>query len=206
MSTSRGIEKVPVTLASDFYKQDTLTVARQLLGCCLVHYDGKSTVAGTIVETEAYLRTDPAAHSYRGKTPGNSVLFGPSGHAHVFFIYGMHWCLNIVTGSKNRRGAVLLRALEPVEGIPLMEKRRGTHDLRNLCNGPGKLTQALGVTGKCNGAVFQSGPLRITAAKPAKFPLIPNEQVIQTRRIGISRAQEALYRFYIKENPFVSRK
>ena len=185
-----------------FYRQDTLAVARQLLGCCLVHLEGENTTAGKIVETEAYLREDPAAHSFHGETKSNSVLFGPAGNAHVFFVYGMHWCMNVVTGTEPRRGAVLLRALEPVKGIPVMENRRKTKDMHHLCSGPGRLTQALAIAGECNGVSLADGPLRILA--PAN--VLPEGEIVQTTRIGISRAQEAPYRFYLRDNKFVSRK
>jgi len=182
-------------------------VARELLGCHLVHYDGENTTAGRIVETEAYLRQDPAAHSFHGKTRSNSVLFGPPGHAHVFFVYGKHWCMNVVTGRGDKRGAVLLRALEPVEGIPVMQERRGIGDIYLLCSGPGRLTQALAITGELNGVPLFSGLLRI--GSPSSVPesgLSDKEEITQTTRIGISKAKDKLYRFSLKGNPNVSRK
>ena len=195
------------TLPPVLYAGDTLAVARQLLGCHLVHSDGENTTAGRIVETEAYLLQDPAAHSFHGKTRSNSVLFGPPGHAHVFFVYGKHWCMNVVTGRGDQRGAVLLRALEPVGGIPVMQERRGTRDIHLLCSGPGRLTQAFAITGELNGVPLFSGPLRI--GYPDSVPesgLSDKEEIIQTTRIGISKAKDQMYRFYLKGNPNVSRR
>jgi DNA-3-methyladenine glycosylase len=165
------------------------------------------TTSGRIVETEAYLRQDPAAHSFHGRTTSNSVLFGPSGHAYVFFVYGMHWCMNVVTGGGPGGEAVLLRALEPVEGILVMEKRRGLKDPRLLCSGPGRLTQALAINGKYNGASLDSGPLQIWS--PDSFSdtgVIPGREIVPATRVGISRARELPYRFYLKGNPYVSRR
>jgi len=205
-----GNERVqPVLLPLSFYEQDAIAVARALLGCRLVHREDGVTTAGRIVETEAYLQGDPAAHSFRGKTRRTSVLFGPPGHAYVYFVYGMHWCVNVVTGGGGNRGAVLLRALEPVEGIAAMEERRGTRELRLLCSGPGRLTQALAITGELNGSSLITGPLRILS--PDGIPGHRQggagaEEIVQTTRVGISRAQDKPYRFYLKANPFVSRR
>lgn len=195
-------------LPLSFYTGDTLDVARHLLGCHLIHRDGRNTTAGRIVETEAYLRQDPAAHSFHGKTRSNSVLFGPPGRAHIFFIYGKHWCMNVVTGEGDQRGAVLLRALEPLEGIPVMQERRGTMEKHLLCSGPGRLTQALAITGEFNGAPLFSGPLRITSPDNMPGSWLEHDgsqEIVQTTRIGISRATDQPYRFYLKGNPNVSR-
>jgi len=199
--------KNKIILHQSFYARDTLTVAEHLLGQQLVHMDGENTTTGRIVETEAYLQQDPAAHSFHGKTGSNSVLFGPPGHAHIFFIYGKHWCLNVVTGQKDQRGAVLLRALEPVDGIPVMQERRGTTAIRLLCSGPGRLTQALAITGEFNGAPLFSGPLliRSTDSLPASGHSAEAE-IVQTTRIGISKAKDQPYRFYMKGNPHISRR
>ena len=194
-------------LPLSFFEQDTITVARSLPGCFIVHIEGENTTIGRIVETEAYIREDPASHAFHGKTSANSVLFGPAGHAHVFFVYGMHWCVNIVTGKGENRGAVLLRALEPVTGIPVMQERRGTLDVRILCNGPGKLTQALGITKEFNGLPLDSGAIQVWSADSMPgFGPVPESAIVQTTRIGISKAKEQPYRFYLKGNPHVSRK
>ncbi|HVN73703.1 MAG TPA: DNA-3-methyladenine glycosylase [Methanoregula sp.] len=190
-----------------FYRHDAMTLARELLGCCLVHREDGFTTAGRIVETEAYLQGDPAAHSFRGKTPRTSVLFGPPGHAYVYFVYGMHWCMNVVTGTGGDRGAVLLRALEPVEGIPVMEERRKTQELRLLCSGPARLAQALAITGEFNGSSLLTGPLRILARdRVPEDGTHGAEEIVQTTRVGISKAQDRPYRFYLRVSPHVSRR
>ncbi|MBP1929758.1 DNA-3-methyladenine glycosylase [Methanolinea mesophila] len=194
-------------LPRDFYGRDTVEVAQDLLGCCLVHPEGRKTTAGIIVETEAYLSGDPAAHSYIGRTNRNEVLFGPVGHAYVYLIYGMHYCINVVTGEEGSGEAVLVRALEPVIGIPVMIGRRGTPTLSRLCSGPGKLTRAMGITRECNGVSFVNGPLQIrtrentTGPNPALKP-----EIVRTTRIGIVKAADKPLRFYLKGNPNISRK
>jgi DNA-3-methyladenine glycosylase len=194
-------------LPCSFYGEDTVLVAKNLLGCYLVHLQGDMTTSGRIVETEAYLRQDPAAHSFHGRTAGNSVLFGPAGHTHLFFVYGMHWCMNVVTGRGDGGEAVLIRALEPTEGIPVMQKRRGINDLLLLCSGPGRLTQALAITGEYNGLPLDSGPLQIWSpdSLSGSSDSYGPQKIVQTIRVGISRAKELPYRFYLKGNPYVSR-
>jgi DNA-3-methyladenine glycosylase len=193
-------------LPRSFYEEDTVTVAKNLLGCLLVHSEGDATTSGRIVETEAYLRQDPAAHSFRGRTGGNSVLFGPAGHAHVFFVYGLHWCMNVVTGRGSGGGAVLIRALEPSEGIAVMQKRRGLNDLQLLCSGPGRLTQALAITGEYNGLPLTSGPLQIRSPDSISgIAISPGQEIVQTTRVGISKAKNLPCRFFLKGNPFISR-
>lgn len=195
------------TLPVSFYEQDTVTAAERLLGCYLRHEGRTGAVTGRIVETEAYVKGDEAAHSYRGKTKRNSVLFGPVSHAYVYFIYGMHCCLNAVTGTEGNGEAVLIRALEPVDGIAAMQRRRGTVQLRNLCSGPGKLTQALGITLACNGVSLTDGPLRIlSAAGIPGFAPVGEPDIIRTTRIGITKSVDLPLRFMIKGNHFVSRK
>ena len=150
---------------------------------------------------------DMAAHSYRGKTKRNSVLFGPVGHAYVYFIYGMHCCLNAVTGREGNGEAVLIRALEPVDGIAVMQQRRGRVQLRNLCSGPGKLTQALAITLACNGVTLTHGPLQIFSATSFPgFDPIDEPDIIRTTRIGITKSADLPLRFMIKGNQYVSRK
>jgi DNA-3-methyladenine glycosylase len=200
-------EEVNTVLPVSFYKQDTVRAAQGLLGCFLDHRGGTGRVTGRIVETEAYVSGDEAAHSFRGKTKRNSVLFGPVGHAYVYFIYGMHCCLNAVTGREGSGEAVLIRALEPVGGIGIMQQRRETMDLRNLCSGPGKLTKACGITLACNGISLTESPLRILS--PASIPgFVPvgESEIVRTTRIGITKSADFPLRFMIKGKRFVSRR
>ncbi len=190
-----------------FYAQDTVQVARDLLGCYLVHLEGAETTLGRIVETEAYLRNDAAAHSFIGKTARNSVLFGPAGHAYVYFIYGMHYCVNVVTGEEGTGEAVLFRALEPLQGIPVMERRRSVEKPRLLCNGPAKLAEALGIDLAFNGLPLFSGPLQIWSRDSlAPSPGTDDEDIVQTTRIGITKSTDLPLRFYLRGNRHISRK
>jgi DNA-3-methyladenine glycosylase len=194
-------------LPQTFYEQDTITVAKRLLGCYLVHLEGEETTLGRIVETEAYLMHDPAAHSYIGKTKRNRVLFGPVGHADVYFIYGMHYCFNVVTGREGMGEAVLIRALEPLQGIPVMQKRRRTQNLMLLCNGPARLTEALAITLIYNGISLFDGPVQLWSSESLpSSPPIGNADIVQTTRIGIAKARELSLRFYLKGSSYISRK
>lgn len=185
-----------------FYQHSTLAVAQSLLGCILrTKIDGKET-SGIIVETEAYHQeSDEASHSYRGLTKRTEVMFGPPGHAYVYFIYGAHFCVNVVTEAQGVGAAVLIRALEPLIGIPVMQHRRGTQELLRLTNGPGKLCQALGITKAFNGESFLSSP-NVSLLQGTRFSA---SQIITAKRIGISKSKELPWRFYLKDNPHVSR-
>jgi DNA-3-methyladenine glycosylase len=190
-----------------FYEQDTITVAKKLLGCYLVHLEGEETTLGRIVETEAYLVNDPASHAFIGKTKRNSVLFGPVGHSYVYFIYGMHYCFNVVTGQEGTGEAVLIRALEPLQGISVMQKRRRTEKLSLLCNGPARLAEALAITLSLNGISLFDGPLQIWSPDSLQSSAISEEaEIVQTTRIGIVKAKELPLRFYLKGNRNISRK
>lgn len=178
---------------------DALTAARQLLGWQLAHVTKEGITSGIIVETEAYTMEDAASHAYGGERPRNSSMFRRAGTIYVYFTYGMHYCLNIVTGTEGHGQGVLLRALEPVDGIDIMRRRRNMDDERNLTNGPAKLVQAMGVTKDANGTRIQEGPLTL-------LPGIVPKKIIQASRIGISKATELPWRFYIADNPFVSSK
>jgi len=181
-------------LGQKFFNQPTIKLAQALLGKYLVYGD----LRGMIVETEAYLyRDDPGCHASRGPTPRNAPMFGPAGRTYVYFIYGMYHCLNIVSGKEGEGEAVLIRALEPVAGIELMQKRRKTQKLENLCNGPGKLTQAFAITRKHNNRSLIDGDLQIHAGR--KKP-----EICCGKRIGLSAGQELELRFFIKGNRFVS--
>jgi DNA-3-methyladenine glycosylase len=200
----------PKKLKRAFYERDTLMVARELLGMYLVHNSKEGTSVGIIVEAEAYIGpNDAASHAYRGRTSRNEVMFGPGGYAYVYFIYGMHYCFNIVTQKADFPAAVLVRALEPVEGIDLMARRRGIPQITgktqiNLTNGPAKLCEAMGIDKSVNGADLCGNELFITTPeKPASF------KIITTPRINIDYAGEAIeypWRFLAKGNRFVSRK
>jgi DNA-3-methyladenine glycosylase len=193
-----------------FYAQPTVDVARALLGCVLVHGNaaaGGEVTAGMIVETEAYLPTDSrgqpdrAAHSYAGQTPRTAVIFGPPGRAYVYFIYGMHECLNVVVEPNGVPGCVLIRALEPLVGLDLMAERRAIrHPSTSLTNGPGKLTQAMGITRDDYGARLDRGALTIRQWKAR-----PAFEIEVTPRIGIKHCAEWPLRFLWKDNAFVSR-
>ena len=194
-------------LPHSFYTQDTVSVAKALLGAYLVHDAPQGRTAGRIVETEAYLFDgDPACHAHRGRTKRNATMFGPPGHAYIYFVYGMYYCFNVVTAPEGVGEAVLVRALEPCAGIPLMEQRRRTRDLKALCSGPGKLVLAMGMTKELNGCPLFRGPLTIRSQ--GSFPRVhgaPMEEIVATTRIGISRAEALPLRFCLKGNRFVSR-
>ena len=188
-------------LTRGFYDRPTELVARELLGKVIVHEEGGRT-AGRIVETEAYLGdSDEAAHSFAGLTDRTRVIFGPPGHAYVYFSYGMHHCLNLVAEQAGRAGCVLIRALEPLEGIDLMFARRSrARSARDLCSGPGKLTQALGVTLAQYGADVTRGALRVLDWPPEE-----EFQPARGPRIGITRSADLPLRFWIRGSEFVSR-
>lgn len=192
------------TIERGFYNRDTITVAKDLLGKILVRVVNGRVLSGMIVESEAYRSTDdPASHSYRGKTERNSVMFGEVGHAYVYFTYGNHYCLNIVAkGNDTPAGAVLIRAIEPIEGMSLMHKYRNTRDPYNLTSGPGKLTQALKITKEQNGVdVTRKGELYVLNGKD-----INESQIVAASRIGIRVALDKQWRFLVADNKFVSKK
>lgn len=169
--------------------------ARGLIGALLL-VDG---VGGRIVETEAYDVADPASHSFGGPSARNAVMFGAPGHAYVYRIYGLHWCLNLVCDAKQRGSAVLIRALEPTAGLALMEARRRTARRDKLCSGPGRLCQALGVDGSLDGASVFKPPFHIVLPATAGA-------IAQGPRIGISRATDTPWRFGLEGSPFLSRR
>jgi DNA-3-methyladenine glycosylase len=194
-------------LPRSFYLQPTLRVARALLGKILVHDTPAGRASGRIVEVEAYRGpADRAAHSRGGhRSPRNEAMWGDGGHAYVYFVYGMHFCVNVVTQSAGRPEAVLIRALEPLDGIGLMRRRRGlptSAPAWRLCRGPGTVCRALGITRAENGADLTRGPLRILDA-----PTLPGRHVLRTPRIGVGYAGTDAarpWRFCARDVPAVS--
>ncbi len=174
--------------------------ARRLLGCTLERTINGNLIRAKIVETEAYDETDAASHSYRGRTPRTDVMFGPAGHLYVYFTYGMHYCCNIVTGKEGEGSAVLIRAVEPLDGIDELRKRRKGKADGDLTNGPAKLCQALAIDKRMNGHDLHQAPLRLIMQ-----PYLPENQIITTKRIGINKAVDAPWRFYIKDSLCISR-
>src|SRR4030081_3245814 len=180
----------PLKLA--FFARSVHEVAPDLIGATLT----VNGVGGVIVEVEAYHHTDPAAHSYRGPTDRNAVMFGPPGVAYVYRSYGIHWCLNFVCEKEGSASAVLIRALQPTHGVPAMRSRRGLHDERSLCSGPGKLTEAPAITDKHNGLSLDASPIALHAR--ANTP-----DIAAGVRIGISRAVELPWRYGLKGSKFL---
>jgi len=210
-SNSRSLDHLP-PLPRAFYIRDPRRVARELLGKVLVRHDRGSLRAGRIVEVEAYLgRKDPAAHAFSGPTPRNQVLFGPPGHAYVYFIYGNHYCLNVSCEPEGRGGGVLFRALEPISGIEAMARARHLRlpsvprpgELRLLASGPGRLAEALGITRPRDNAKDFASPVADLQIVDDGFP---PARVALTPRVGITKAADHKLRYLIAGNPFVSGK
>jgi DNA-3-methyladenine glycosylase len=181
-------------LRRSFFDRSVHKVAPELIGATLL----VNGVGGRIVEVEAYHHTDPAAHSYIGRTDRNAVMFGPPGVAYVYRSYGIHWCLNFVCEAEDSASAVLIRAVEPIEGLPVMRRRRGLTDEHQLCSGPGKLCQALGVSSRHNGLPLDSVPFELRAR--AEMP-----ELAVGPRIGISKAVEHPWRYGLKGSKFLSK-
>jgi DNA-3-methyladenine glycosylase len=182
-------------LGRDFFARSVHAVAPELLGACLL-VDG---VGGPIVEVEAYDGEDPASHGFRGPTPRNAAMFGPPGHAYVYRSYGIHWCLNLVCENEGSAAAVLLRALEPTDGVELMRARRGLTDRRLLCAGPGRLCQALGVSREHDGLALDAPPFQLEAAAEQ----VP---VVTGPRVGISVAGDVPWRYGVPGSRYLSRR
>jgi DNA-3-methyladenine glycosylase len=182
---SRGVE---------FYDRPVLEVARDLVGCTLTH----GRTGGVIVETEAYHESEPACHAFVGLTARTAPLFGPPGRAYVYRSYGIHALLNAVTGPEGEGAAVLIRALEPVDGIDLMRARRGLERTQELCSGPGKLTQALGIGLADNGSSLVDGPIEV-------LPRDTEPEIVVGERVGITKAAELPWRFCDARSAHVSR-
>jgi DNA-3-methyladenine glycosylase len=185
------------TLDVAFYDRPVLEVARDLVGCVVRH----GGAAGVIVETEAYHHSEPACHAYVGLTPRTATLFGPPGVAYVYRSYGIHALLNAVCEPEGEGAAVLIRALEPLDGVETMRARRGLHRVQDLCSGPGKLTQALGIQLRQNGTSLVDGPVRFGPPVAAR----PEIEVAVGPRIGITKAVELPWRFCAAGSRHVSR-
>ena len=181
-------------LKRSFFARNVLKIAPELIGATLL-VDG---VGGVIVEVEAYHHTEPAAHSYRGPTTRNKVMFGPPGFAYVYRSYGIHWCVNFVCEKEGSAAAVLIRALQPTHGIPAMRRRRGLHDERLLCSGPGKLCEALGLSIAHNGLPLDAPPI-------ALYRRTTEADVVTGVRIGITKAADLPWRFGSKGSKFLSK-
>jgi DNA-3-methyladenine glycosylase len=189
-------------LPRSFYARSALQVASELLGRVLVRTlaDG-IRLAARIVETEAYLPDDPASHAFRGMTRRNEVMFGPPGRLYVYFTYGNHWMMNVVTGRAGEGTAVLLRAAEPLQGLEMMAAHRGRDHPHDLCSGPGKLAKAFGVTGAQNGQDLVRG----SDAYILEGQAVARSRVSRTTRVGVTLGAERRWRFIVTGDPFVSR-
>jgi DNA-3-methyladenine glycosylase len=184
-----SFSKLPIS----FYNQDTISLAKSLLGKVLVRVSEGGVLSGRIVETEAYLHDDPACHASRGITNRNKPMFGEPGYTYVYFTYGFHHCLNIVASPKGIAEAVLIRALIPIDGIDIMQKNRNKENLKDLCSGPGKLTQALGIN-KTNNLTKLTSDIIFLADDGYKI-----KEIIEKSRIGIKEAVDKPWRFYPAE-------
>jgi DNA-3-methyladenine glycosylase len=185
---------VPKRLTKSFFRRSVHEVAPDLIGATLL----VNGIGGRIVEVEAYHHTDPAAHSYRGPTARNAVMFGPPGYAYVYRSYGIHWCVNFVCEPEGSASAVLIRALEPTAGITLMRRRRGLSAVRLLGAGPGRVCQALGITAAHNGLALDEPPF-------ALFARTGTIDVLAGPRIGITKAAEKPWRYGLKGSAFLSK-
>ena len=185
---------LPPRLRRSFFDRSVHEVAPELIGATLL-FNG---TGGTIVEVEAYHHTDPAAHSYVGRTERNAVMFGPPGYVYVYRSYGIHWCLNFVCEEDGSASAVLIRALAPTQGLAAMRRRRRLRDERALCSGPGKLCEALGITRKQNGLALDRTPFELRARSETP-------EISTGVRIGITKAAEKPWRYGLKDSPFLSK-
>jgi DNA-3-methyladenine glycosylase len=180
--------------------QPAEVVAPRLLGSLLKRQIGGREIICRIVETEAYDQSDAASHSYQGVTPRTEVMFGEAGRLYVYFTYGMHYCCNVVTGPAGHGSAILIRAVEPVNGAEVLARNRPGQQGVQLTNGPAKLCQALGITTAMNGHNLRAAPLVLELAEP-----IAQSDIVQTTRVGITKAIDQPWRFYLRGNPYVSK-
>jgi DNA-3-methyladenine glycosylase len=185
---------MPRRLTRSFFDRSVHKVAPDLIGTTFL-FNG---VGGLIVEVEAYHHFDPAAHSFNGQTPRNAVMFGPPGFAYVYRSYGIHWCVNIVCEAAGSASAVLIRALQPAQGIALMKRRRGMSGERLLCSGPGRLCEALGITGAHDGLPLDRAPFELRARAVAV-------DIMSGPRIGITKAMDLPWRYGLAGSKFLSK-
>jgi DNA-3-methyladenine glycosylase len=185
---------LPKRLTKSFFRRSVHEVAPDLIGATLL-FGG---VGGRLVEVEAYHHTDPAAHSFRGQTERNAVMFGPPGYAYVYRSYGIHWCLNFICEPEGSASAVLIRALEPMAGLATMRRRRGVTDPRLLCSGPGRLCEALRISHRQNGFALDEAPFELFARSGAV-------EVLAGPRIGITKAVDKPWRYGLKGSRFFSK-
>ena len=185
---------MPRSLRRSFFARDVHAVARELVGATML-FKG---VGGRIVEVEAYHHTEPAAHSYNGQTARNAVMFGPPGYAYVYRSYGIHWCVNFVCEEEGSASAVLIRAIEPTEGIAAMRRRRGLKDERLLCSGPGRVCEALGITSAQNGLALDKPPFSVS-------PRLDHVTIATGPRIGITKAVDLPWRYGLQGSRFLSK-
>jgi DNA-3-methyladenine glycosylase len=190
MSPASSLAPLPL----EFFERSAQELGPELLGATLL----VNGVGGVLVELEIYDQSDPASHSYGGRTKRNASMFGPPGHAYVYRSYGVHWCLNFVCSPPGEASALLIRALEPTQGIEQMTRRRGVSDLRKLCSGPGKLCQALAVGGEHDGLALDVLPFQVLARERAP-------EIVLSERVGITRAQERLWRLCLGGSRYLSR-
>jgi DNA-3-methyladenine glycosylase len=192
-------KKVPISRL--FYQKPTLTVAKSLLGKYLCRKWRNSLLVGKIVETEAYIgEGDPACHAARGRTSRNAIMYGQPGFAYIYFIYGMYYCLNVVTEKEGFPAAILIRAAEPMSGIEQMKQFRKNDSMQKLTNGPGKLCQAFHLDRKQNGADLCGGEVFIINGE-----VINQDNIAKSKRVGIKVGTDHLWRFYLKNNIYVSK-
>ena len=186
--------RMPKRLKLAFFNRSVLEVAPDLIGATML-FDG---VGGRIVEVEAYHHTEPAAHSFRGQTPRNAVMFGPPGYTYVYRSYGIHWCVNFVCEPRGSASAVLIRAVEPTVGLKVMRRRRGVCDERLLCAGPGRVCEALGIMAAQSGMALDAPPFEL-------FARAGTVEVVTGLRIGITKAADLPWRYGLKDSRFLSK-
>ena len=192
--TNQAAPRLGKPLKRAFFARSVHEVAPDLIGATFL----VNGIGGIIVEVEAYHHSEPAAHSFRGPTPRNRVMFGPAGFSYVYRSYGIHWCVNFVCEKEGSASAVLIRALEPTHGMPLMRRRRGLHDARSLCSGPGKLCEALGITIAQSELPLDKPPIALHAR-------IGKVDIVSGLRIGITKAVDLPWRYGLKGSKFLSK-